>query len=71
VSPPTGGLWSSGKVADWMAAELGLTSVAPQRGGEALKAVSIQKPHPKSPKSATPEEAAALKKIVWPTLQAK
>jgi transposase len=35
--PPDGGLWSSRKVADWMAAELGFTSVAPQRGWEALK----------------------------------
>lgn len=62
--PADGGLWSSRKVADWMAAELGLTSVAPQRGWEALKAIgwSIQKPRPKNPKSATPEEAAAFKK---------
>jgi transposase len=62
--PPDGGLWSSRKVAGWMAEELGLTSVAPQRGWEALKAVgwSIQKPRPKNPKSATPEEAAAFKK---------
>jgi transposase len=62
--PPDGGLWSSRKVADWMAGELGLTSVVPQRGWEALKAIgwSIQKPRPKNPKSATPEEAAAFKK---------
>jgi transposase len=62
--PADGGLWSSRKVADWMAAELGLTSVAPQRGWEALKAIgwSIQKPRPKNPKSASPEEAAAFKK---------
>ena len=33
--PPDGGLWSSRKVADWMAGELGLTSVAPQRGWRA------------------------------------
>jgi hypothetical protein len=41
-----------------------LTSVAPQRGREALKAIgwAIQKPRPKTPKSATPEEAAAFKK---------
>ena len=47
-----------------MAGELNLTSVAPQRGWEALKAIgwSIQKPRPKNPKSATPEEAAAFKK---------
>jgi transposase len=62
--PPDGGLSSSRKVADWMAGELGLTSVAPQRGWEALKAIgwSIQAPRPKNPKSATPEEAAAFKK---------
>jgi transposase len=62
--PPDGGLWSSRKVAAWMAGELGLLSVAPQRGWEALKAIgwSIQKPRPKNPKSATPEQAAAFKK---------
>jgi transposase len=62
--PPDSGLWSSRKVAAWMADELGLTSVAPQRGWEALKAIgwSIQAPRPKNPKSATPEEAAAFKK---------
>jgi hypothetical protein len=62
--PADGGLWSSRKVADWMAAELGLKSVAPQRGWEALKAIdwSIQAPRPKNPKSASPEEAAAFKK---------
>lgn len=62
--PADGGLWSSRKAADWMAAELGLKSVAPQRGWEALKAIgwSIQTPRPKNPKSASPEEAAAFKK---------
>lgn len=62
--PPDGGLWSSRKVSNWIAGELGLVSVAPQRGWEALKAIgwSIQKPRPKNPKSATPEEAAAFKK---------
>jgi hypothetical protein len=35
--PPYGGLWPSRDVAVWMAAELGLTSVAPQRGWEALR----------------------------------
>ncbi len=62
--PPDGGLWSSRKVAAWMAGELNLPPVAPQRGWEALKAIgwSIQKPRPKNPKSATPEEAAAFKK---------
>src|SRR5436190_20832227 len=36
--PPDGGLWSSRKVAAWMAGELGLVAVLPQRGWEALKA---------------------------------
>ncbi len=47
--PPDGGVWTSGKVARWMAAELGLASVAPQRGWEALRAIdwSIQKPRPR------------------------
>src|SRR4051812_45855528 len=33
--PPDGGLWSSRKVAAWMASELGLAAVLPQRGWEA------------------------------------
>jgi hypothetical protein len=36
--PPDGGLWTSPKVARWMAGELGLAEVLPQRGWEALKA---------------------------------
>jgi transposase len=68
--PPDGGLWSSRKVANWMAGELGLVSIAPQRGWEALKAIgwSIQTPRPKNPKSASPEEAAAFKKSSWTPL---
>ncbi len=51
--PPDGGLWTSPKVAAWMASEVGLTRVAPQRGWEALKAIggSVQKPHPRHPAS--------------------
>ena len=62
--PPDGGVWTSGKVARWMAAELGLASVAPQRGWEALRAIdwSIQKPRPRNPKAATPAEQEAFKK---------
>ena len=62
--PPDGGLWTSPKVAAWMACELGLTRVAPQRGWEALKAIgwSVQKPRPRHPGSATPEERDAFKK---------
>ncbi len=62
--PPDGGLWPSPKVAAWMASELGLTRVAPQRGWEALKAISwsVQKPRPHHPASATPEQREAFKK---------
>src|ERR1044072_5007798 len=62
--PPDGGLWSSRKVAAWMAGELGLTEVLPQRGWEALKAIdwSGQKARPPHPASATPEEQEAVKK---------
>src|SRR4051812_2583998 len=52
------------KVAAWMAGELGLAAVLPQRGWEALKAInwSVQKPRPRHPASATPEEREAFKK---------
>jgi transposase len=62
--PPDGGLWTSPKVAAWMAGELGLAKVLPQRGWEALKAIgwSVQKPRPRHPASATPEEREAFKK---------
>src|SRR6202789_4390316 len=45
---PDGGVWTSAKVAHWMAGELGLASLAAQRGWEALRAIdwSIQKPRP-------------------------
>jgi transposase len=65
ATPPSdGGLWSSRKVAAWMASELGLAAVLPQRGWEALKAIdwSVQKPRPRHPASATPEERQAFKK---------
>jgi transposase len=62
--PPDGGLWTSAKVARWMADDLGLERLAPQRGWEALKAIgwSIQKPRPRNPKAATPDEQDAFKK---------
>src|SRR4051812_504699 len=65
--PPDGGLWTGPKVARWMAGELGLAEVLPQRGWEALKAIgwSVQKPRPRHPASATPEEREAFKKS-WP-----
>ena len=67
--PSDGGLWTSPKVAAWMASELGLKRVAPQRGWEALKAIgwSVQKPRPRHPASATPEDKAAFEKS-WPPL---
>jgi transposase len=62
--PADGGVWTSSKVAAFLAAELGLEAVAPQRGWEALRAIgwSIQTARPKNPNSATPEEAEAFKK---------
>src|SRR5215213_4646165 len=62
--PPDGGLWTSPKVAAWMAGELGLAEVLPQRGWEALKAIgwSVQKPRPRHPASATPDECEAFEK---------
>src|SRR4051812_26897609 len=65
--PPDGSLWPSRKVAAWMASELGLAAVLPQRGWEALKAIdwSVQKPRPRHPALATPEEREAFKKS-WP-----
>ena len=62
--PPDGGVWTSGKVARWMADELGVEKVAAQRGWEALKAIewSIQKPRPHNPKAATAVEQDAFKK---------
>ena len=62
--PPDGGRWTSGKVARWMADELGLEKLAAQRGWEALKAIgwSIQKPRPRNPKAASEAEQEAFKK---------
>lgn len=62
--PSDGGKWTSPKIAAWMAKELGLEKVCPQRGWEALKMLrwSIQAPRPKNPKAATPKEEAAFKK---------
>ncbi len=59
-----GGLWPSRKVADVIAAHLGLERVLPQRGWEVLRALgyTLQRPRPKNPKSATAEEAEAFRK---------
>src|SRR3954452_397244 len=68
ATPPSdGGLWTGPKVARWMAGERGLAAVVPQRGWEALKAIkwSVQKPRPRHPAAATPEECETFKKS-WP-----
>jgi transposase len=64
--PAAGGVWTSRKVADFMAEQLGLKELAQQRGWEALRAIgwSIQSPRPKNPKAATPETAEAFKKTL-------
>jgi hypothetical protein len=47
--PEDGGVWSGRKVAAWMARQLGLAKVHPQRGREALKRIewSLQAPRPR------------------------
>ena len=61
--PDDGGRWTGPKVALWMARQLGVERVHPQRGWEALKRVrwSIQTPRPRHPRSATPEQRAEFK----------
>jgi transposase len=61
--PEDGGLWSGPKVAAWMARQLGLERVHPQRGWDALKRIdwSLQGPRPRHPRAATPEQRAAFK----------
>ena len=65
--PADGGRWTSAKVAAWMAVELGLARLAPQRGWEALKALgwSVQTPRPRHPRAATPEGRDGFEKN-WP-----
>jgi len=60
-APHDGGRWTSGKGARWMADELGLERLAPQRDWEALKAIgwSTQKPRPRNPKAASEAEQEA------------
>ena len=62
--PPDGGVWTTPKIAAWMARELGHVSVRPQRAWEALQAIgwSLQAPRPKNPAAASPQEQAAFKK---------
>jgi hypothetical protein len=47
-----------------MAAELGLSAVAMQRGWDALRAIgwTIQRPRPRHARAATPEEQEGFKK---------
>ena len=61
--PDDGGRWTGPKVALWMARQLGVERVHPQRGWEALKRVrwSIQAPRPRHPGSATPEQRAEFR----------
>ena len=61
--PEDGGRWTGAKVAIWMAAQLGLAKVHPQRGWEALQRIrwSVQAPRPRHPRSVTPEQRAAFK----------
>ena len=64
-SPPDdGGVWTSRKVAAVIAGELGLASVAEQRGWEALRAIgwTIQRPRPQHARAAGPEKQAEFKK---------
>jgi transposase len=63
-APADGGLWTGPKVAAVMARALGLKSVHPQRGWDALKklAWSIQRPRPRHARAATEEECAEFKK---------
>jgi hypothetical protein len=58
--PADGGRWTGAEVALWMAAQLGVERVHPQRGRQALKRVrwSVQAPRPRHPRSATPEQRA-------------
>ena len=68
TSPPEdGGVWTAKKVAAVMAAELGLASVAEQRGWEALRAIgwTIQRPRPRHARAAGPEAQAEFKES-WP-----
>lgn len=62
--PSDGGLWTGPKVAQWIAARLGLEHVHAPRGWEALKKLnwSIQSPRPHNPKAAGPQEIETFKK---------
>jgi transposase len=61
--PPDGGVWTTTKIAVWMAQDLGLVSVYPQRAWDALQALgwSIQAPRPENPAAAGPDAQDAFK----------
>ena len=63
--PPDGGLWTSPKAAAWMASELGLKRVAPQRGWDYLRRTghSQQMPRPRHARAAAAAAAAAFQKL--------
>ena len=65
--PDDGGVWTAKKVAAVMAAELGLVSVAEQRGWEALRAIgwTLQRPRPRPARAASSEEHVAFNNL-WP-----
>ena len=62
--PEEGGVWSGPKAAAWMARHLGLQTVHPQRGWEALRRIgwSIQAPRPRHARAAAPEQRADFKR---------
>ena len=62
--PDDGGVWTAKKVAAVIAATLGVSRVAEQRGWEALRAIdwTIQRPRPQHARAAAPEEQKAFKK---------
>ena len=62
--PEESGVWSGPKVAAWMARHLGLQTVHPQRGWEALQRIgwSIQAPRPRHARAAAPEQRADFKR---------
>lgn len=62
--PDDGGVWTSRKVAAVIASELGLATVAEQRGWEALRVIgwTIQRPRPRHARAAEPEAQAEFKK---------
>jgi transposase len=64
-SPPDdGGQWTGPKIARWLAAFHGRTSVHDQRGWDALIAIgySLQQPRPRHPAAAAPTDRTKLKK---------